>query len=174
VRSLGTLAGMLTLAVAGLGAPELASAQNVSIGVQTTNMQLGVNLGPAPPPLVVIPAPVIAVPAGPPPPAVYYAPNLPYNYFVYRKAHYLFHDGRWFRSGRYDGPWTSIAIAQVPRPILAVPVEHYHVRPAHWKQHGPPPWAHDRQRERGWEQGRGRGHGQHGEGHDRGHGKDRG
>jgi hypothetical protein len=33
----------------------------------------------------------------------------------------------------HDGPRTAIAIANVPRPILAVPVEHYRNRPGHWE-----------------------------------------
>ncbi len=169
MRSLGTIAGMLALAIAGLSLPEMAGAQAVSIGVQTTNMQLGINLGPAPPPLVVVPAPVVV--AGPPPPPVYYAPSLPYNYFVYGKVHYLYHEGRWFRSARYDGPWTSIGIAHVPRPILAVPIDHYRVRPGHWKQHGPPPWAHERVRERRWDREHGHGPGSHA---DKDHEKHRG
>ena len=165
-------AGLLALAV-GAGLAGTAHAQSVSIGVQTNNMQLGINLGPTPPPLVAVPGPVVAVP-GPPPPPVYYAPDLPYNYFVYQNLYYLYHDARWFRARHYNGPWTAIAIAQVPRPILAVPVQHYHNRPAHWEQHGPPPWAHERERERQWEQAHGRGHARAAGPHGRGHGEDRG
>jgi len=164
------LASVLIVAVVGLGLPGLAHAQNVSIGVQTNNMQLGINLGPTPPPMVVVPAPVVVAPGVAAPPPVYYAPNLPYNYFVYQKYHYLYHEGRWFRGRHYNGPWTAIAITQVPRPILAVPVEHYRVPPAHWEHHGPPPWAHERERERDWE--REHGHDQGKGHHDHGHGKD--
>lgn len=155
-------AGILAVAAVGVGLPGMAHAQSVSIGVQTDSMHLGIHIGPPPPPLVVVPGPVVVAPGppGPPPPPVYYAPNLPYNYFVYRHVYYLYHGGRWFRARRYDGPWTAIAIAQVPRPILAVPSEHYRNRPAHWEQHGPPPWAHERERERDWERQHGRGHGQ--------------
>ncbi|HWU37606.1 MAG TPA: hypothetical protein VN203_08110, partial [Candidatus Acidoferrum sp.] len=103
----------------------------------------------------------------PPPPPVYTAPGLPYNYFVYQHVYYLYHEGRWFQAHRYDGPWTAIAIAQVPRPILAVPVQHYKVRPEHWKKHGPPPWAQEGERERGGKREHGHGH----EG-DRGHKQD--
>jgi hypothetical protein len=151
------LASILTVAAVGMGLPGMAHAQNVSIGVQTNNMQLGINLGPTPPPMVAVPAPVVVAPGVPVPPPVYYAPNLPY--------HYLYHEGRWFRGHHYNGPWTAIAIAQVPRPILAVPVQHYHNRPSHWEHHGPPPWAQERERER---------HEDHGHGHGHGHDKDRG
>ena len=145
---------VVALAAASMGGSSTAHAQSVSIGVQTNNVQLGINLGPTPPPLVVVPGPVVAAP-GPP---VYYAPNLPYNYFVYGNIYYLYRDARWFRARHYDGPWTAIAIAQVPRPVLAVPVEHYRNRPERWAHHGPPPWAGEREREHQWEQEHGRGH----------------
>ena len=170
MRQVAVLAGILAVTAAGVGLPGLAQADSVSIGVQTNNMQLGINIGPTPPPLVVVPGPAVAGPPGPPPPPVYTAPGLPYTYFVYQKAYYLYHEGRWFRARRHNGPWTAIAIAQVPRPILAVPVEHYRVRPSHWEHHGPPPWAHER--ERGGEHDRGHGHDQDGHQRDRGHGKD--
>lgn len=152
------------------GGPSTAHAQSVSIGVQTNNVQLGINLGPTPPPLVVVPGPVVAAP-GPP---VYYAPNLPYNYFVYQNVYYLYHDARWFRARHYDGPWVAVAIGQVPGPVLAVPVDHYRNRPGHWAQHGPPPWAHEREREHQWEQAHGHGQDRDRGPHERGHGEGRG
>ncbi len=162
-------AGILVVA-AGIAMPAGAHAQSVSLGVQTNNLQLGINLGPTPPPLAVVPAPAVAVP-GPP---VYYAPGLPYNYFVYRNVYYLFRDARWFRARHYGGPWVAIAIAQVPRPILAVPVDFYRERPARWARHGPPPWAHERASEHRWEKDYGRGHGQVEGRHDHGRGRERG
>jgi hypothetical protein len=151
------VAGILIAAAVGVALP--AHAASVNIGVQTSSIKLGINLGPTPPPVVVVPGPAVVGPPGPPPPPpVYYAPNLPYNYFVYQKTYYLYHQGRWFRARRYNGPWTAIAIAQVPRPILGVPVEHYHVPPAHWKHHGPPPWAHEKEQEQHENRGHGYGH----------------
>ena len=163
-------ASILGVTVVAASVPAPARADSLSIGVQTSNLNLGINLGPAPPPLVVVPGLVVA---GPPPPPVYTSPNLPYNYFVYERFHYLYHEGRWLRARRHDGPWTVIAISQVPRPILAVPIERYKVRPAHWTHHGPPPWAHERVREREWERDHGRGHDRGDDRHGRGHGKDR-
>ncbi|HWT80391.1 MAG TPA: hypothetical protein VN648_16535, partial [Candidatus Methylomirabilis sp.] len=127
-----------------------------------------------PPPLAVVPGPVVVAPGppGPPPPPVYTAPDLPYNYFVYQRVYYLYHEGHWFRARRHGGPWTAIAIAQVPRPVLAVPVEHYRVKPSDWEHQGPPPWAHERERERGREHDRERGHGRDGNHHDRDHHED--
>ncbi len=115
-------ASFLGVTALGLAQAGPAGADNLSIGVQSSAVNLGITLGPTPPPLVVLPGPVVA---GPPPPPVYIAPHVPYNYFAYTKYHYLYHDGRWLRARRHDGPWTVIAIAQVPGPILAVPVERY-------------------------------------------------
>ena len=155
------LASLLGAAVVGLSLPGPARADSLNIGVQTNNLNLGINIGPTPPPLVAVPAPVVVAPGppGPPPPVVYAAPSLPYNYFVYRKIYYLYRDGYWLRARNYRGPWTVISIAQVPRPVLSVPVEHYKERPPHWEHHGPPPWAQEKERER---------HDKHGHGHERG------
>jgi hypothetical protein len=122
-----------------------ATAQNVSIGISTPGVNFGLNIG-APPPLV-------AVPGLP----VYQAPSVPDNYFVYQGYYYLFHGGTWFYSPHYNGPWMSLVIHQVPRPLLAVPVPYYKKPPSHWKKHGPPPWAeargHDKERGHGKEKG---------------------
>jgi hypothetical protein len=162
---LATLLGGMIL---GLGLPGTAHPDSFSLGVQTNNMSLGIQLGPAPPPLGGVPAPVVVAPGppGPPPPVVYTAPNLPYNYFVYEKRYYLYREGHWFRARHYDGPWTVISISQVPRPVLAVPVDQYRERPAHWKHHGPPPWARERERERHGSKEHARQ--DHGHGHDKG------
>jgi hypothetical protein len=133
-----------------LGAWPLASAtaQNVSIGISTPSVNFGLNIG-APPPLV-------AVPGLP----VYQAPSVPDNYFAYQGYYYLFHGGTWFYSPHYNGPWMSLVIHQVPRPILVVPVPYYKKPPSHWKKHGPPPWAeakgYDKERGHGKEKGHGK------------------
>ncbi len=171
MRRAAWLLFVLVIVVAGTSWSGTGYAQ-VSVGVQTPGVQLGIQIGPTPPPLVIVPQPVVVTP-GPPPPPVYYAPSVAYNYFVYQNVHYVYNEGRWFRGRHHNGPWTAIAIAQVPRPILAVPIEHYHARPAHWKQHGPPPWKYEREREREWRHDRGRGHDKnHGHGGGRGHNKD--
>jgi hypothetical protein len=116
---------------------------------------------PPPAPVVVTPPPPVVIVPPPPPPVVsidftigsrpqfvavsgtpvYYAPSVSYNYFFYGKNYYLFHGELWFSAASYNGPWTAIAFERVPRPILTVPVEYYRRPPAHWKKHGPPPWA---------------------------------
>ena len=149
-------AGLLSIVAVGLGPPGLACAESLSIGVQTSSVHLGIHIG-GPPRLVVVPGT-----------AVYQAPSLPYNYFVYQKQYYLFHDGMWLSGRHHDGPWTVIAVERVPRSIRGVPVNYYKNKPAHWKQHGPPPWAEakGRDKDRGYE-------GEKGHGGDKGHGKDK-
>jgi hypothetical protein len=131
-RRTSLLLAALTFALSlGLAAPTTAH--------PTIGINLGINLG-APPPLVTIP--------GLP---VYYAPTLPYNYFLYGDAYYAFMNEHWYYAPAYNGPWTLIQITRVPPPILSVPVQYYKVPPGHWRESpGPAPWAH---------QGRGRGHG---------------
>jgi hypothetical protein len=97
--------------------------------------RVGVNLGihlTAPPPLAVVP--------GFP---VYYAPTLLYNYFMYGNVYYVFLNNRWYYAPTFNGPWVRIAVAQIPPPILAVPVEYYRAPPEHWRRPGPPPWAEE-------------------------------
>jgi hypothetical protein len=162
MRRVLLLVSLLGAVALGLGLPGSAPADSFRLGVQTKDVDLGIRIGSTPPPLVAVRAPVVVAPgpAGPPPPVVYTAPNLPYNYFVYENRYYLYREGTWFRARHHNGPWTVIGIAQVPRPVLAVPAEHYHERPAHWQKHGPPPWAreHERERDRHAHQERGHGH----------------
>ncbi len=175
MRRATLVAGILAAAAAGLVHPGLAHADNLSVGVQTSSMSLGINIGNTPPPVVAVPGPVVAVPPGrpgPPPPVVYTAPDLPYNYFVYQKYHYLYHEGRWFRARGHNGPWTVLAIQQVPRAVLAVPVEHYKARPERWAHHGSPPWAQERERERERDKHGDHKGGKHGGGHGHGKGRD--
>jgi hypothetical protein len=110
-------------------APGTVQADNVSIGISTPSVNFGLNVGSKPP--------LVAVPGLP----VYHAPAVAHNYFVYGGYYYLFHEGTWFYSSYYNGPWFSLVIHQVPRPILAVPVAYYKkVPPGHWKKSGPPDW----------------------------------
>jgi len=123
---------IIVLAV-GLATPWLAAspaiADNVSVGISTPSVNFGLNIG-SPPPLVAV--------QGLP---VYHAPSVQHNYFVYDRYYYLFNEGTWFYSSHHNGPWFSLAIHQVPRPILSVPVTYYkRVPPGHWKKHGAPDW----------------------------------
>ena len=118
----------VTLAALGLLVTP-AGADNVSVGISTPSASFSLQIG-SPPPLVVVP--------GLP---VYHAPSVPDNYFVYGGNYYLYHQGMWFYSHYYNGPWISLVIHQVPQPVLSVPVRYYRQPPSHWKHGGPPPWA---------------------------------
>jgi hypothetical protein len=112
-----------------LSVPVPAQADNVSIGISTPSVNFGLNVGSKPP--------LVAVPGLP----VYHAPAVAHNYFVYDGYYYLFNEGAWFYSSHHNGPWFSLVIHQVPRPILAVLVTYYKkVPPGHWKKSGPPDW----------------------------------
>jgi hypothetical protein len=134
-------AGLAALAGASLFFSTPARATSLSVGVRTDSVNLGIRIGEEPR--------WVLVPGTP----VYEAPGLPYNYFYCNGGYYLYREGTWFRAASYNGPWTVIAIEQVPRPILRVPAEHYRERPEHWNRGGPPPWAaaqrHEKRRERG-------------------------
>ncbi|HSB70380.1 MAG TPA: hypothetical protein VLT62_13695 [Candidatus Methylomirabilis sp.] len=132
MRRATLLAAILAVAAAGLLLAGPSWADSLSVGVQTDSLSLGINIG-SPPPVVVV--------TGTP---VYHAPDLPHNYFVYRKHYYLYHEGVWLSAKHYNGPWTVIALEQVPPSILIVPAKYYKARPAHWKKSGPPPWAHEK------------------------------
>lgn len=130
MRSTILFATILGMAAAGLPLPGPTMADNLSVGIRTDGLSLGINIG-EPPKLVVVP--------GTP---VYHVPTVNYNYFFYDGRYYLFHSGAWYFSAFYNGPWTVVALQQVPQAILTVPVEYYRVPPGHWKKkHGPPPWA---------------------------------
>jgi hypothetical protein len=72
---------------------------------------------------------LIVVPGVP----VYYARSAPANVFFYADDYWAFHDGGWYVSPTWNGPWTVVASVHVPVPILRIPVGYYSVRPSHWK-----------------------------------------
>jgi hypothetical protein len=118
---------MLAAAAAMLVTTTLATAQDVKIDI-------GFGVPPivlaAPPQLVVVPGTL-----------VYYAPDVPANCFFHKGRYYTLANGAWFTAPVYNGPWALIQIGQVPPPVLAVPVEYYHIPPGHLTKQGPPPWA---------------------------------
>ena len=144
------------------GAPSMGQAQ-----VQV-HVDLGFHL-PTPPKLVVVPQV----------PAVRYVPvaTTPGNLFYYDGQYWAFAYQGWYVSGGHNGPWVYVAPEFVPRPVLLVPVQYYHVPPGHWKKwergHAPhwredwgPEWADKRQwkRDRNGDdrddhRGKGKGHG---------------
>ena len=115
-------------------------------------VRVGVDIGirlPGPPALVVVPG----VP-------VYYAPRAPANVFFYSHHYWVFTDGGWYVGPTWNGPWSVVEPAHVPRPILQVPVRYYRAPPPpwkHWRREGPPRWdppygreGREEAREREW------------------------
>ena len=120
--------GMLTACALGL----------VPLALVEAQINIGINSGAPPPPIVITAPPqLVVIPGGP----VSYAPALPYNYFFYGGKYYVVHEGAWFMGPAYHGPWTFVAVEKVPKPVLRVPVGYYKIPPGHLKDKGPPPWA---------------------------------
>jgi hypothetical protein len=97
--------------------------------VTEAQVQVHVDIGfhlPAPPKLIVVPQV----------PTVRYVPvaTTPGNLFYYDGQYWAFAYQGWYVSGGYNGPWVYVAPQFVPRPVLLVPVQYYHVPPGHWKQ----------------------------------------
>jgi hypothetical protein len=103
------------------------------------DVTVNVNLGPPPPAVVVAAPPALVVVPGVP--VVQYVPSLQVDLFVHDKRWYYPHGGYWYVGPSYRGPWTPIAFAKLPQPIVVVPVQYYKVPPGHVKHKdkgGPP------------------------------------
>lgn len=123
--------------IIGASALELAV---MPVPVQADSVSIGVNIGAPPPPPIAFaaPPPLVVVPGTP----VYYAPTVSVNLFAYGGRYYSHHNGAWFMAANYSGPWGFIGVAQVPQPVLGVPMAYYKIPPGHLKKGGgPPPWA---------------------------------
>ena len=134
----------LLLMLFGLVPP--ATAQ-VSIGIGTPNVSIGINLQTYPQ--------LVPVPGYP----VYYAPQLRSNYFFYDGMYWIYQDDRWYASSWYNGPWGVVAPEVIPVFILRVPVRYYRRPPPYfrgWQPDAPPRWGQQwgnewEQRRSGWD-----------------------
>jgi hypothetical protein len=100
------------------------------------DVQIDIGLG-VPPIVLAAPPQLVVVPGT----SVYYAPDIPANYFFHKGRYYTVVNGVWSMAPAYSGPWAVIQIGKVPPPVLSVPVEYYKIPPGHVKKKGPPPWA---------------------------------
>jgi hypothetical protein len=91
---------------------------------------------------------------------VYYAPDLPSNYFFYDGLYWLYQGDDWYASSWYNGPWDYVAPESVPYFVLRVPVRYYRRPPVYfggwqasaaprWNEHWGSAWSQQRQ---GWDQ----------------------
>ena len=145
-----------------------------------TSVRFNINLGNAPPP------PVVVVQHAPhtvwmPETRVYVSDDRDFDddYFQCGAFWYSYHDGWWYRSRTWRGPFAVIDYREVPHSIAITPERR-------WKHHwnGLPPgqarrhnvYVEDRgprvERARDYDHGRGHDNGRgHGKGHDKDHGK---
>jgi hypothetical protein len=124
----------------GLLAPAFAQ---VSIGIGTPNVQIGITL-PVYPELV-------RVPNHP----VYYAPRLGANYFFFDGLYWVYEGDDWYASAWYNGPWGRVAPHAVPVYLLRVPLRYYRRPPEYFRsgrRDAPPRWNEHWGRD--WEQQR--------------------
>ena len=116
--------------------------------VSTADTSVNINIGPPPPIVLAAPPPLVVVPGVP---VVGYAPSAHVDLFLFDKRWYYSHGGYWWIGPTHKGPWTYVAVANLPRSIVAVPVRYYKVPPGHLKKlngAGPP----------GHSKGKGKGH----------------
>lgn len=103
----------------------------VSIGIRSANVSIGINL-PVYPHLVRVP--------GYP---VYYASDLDANYFFYDGYYWVYYDDYWYASDWYNGPWYLVDPFYVPAFVLRVPVRYYRLPPRYflsWRRDAAPRW----------------------------------
>jgi hypothetical protein len=111
------------------GSPALAQ---VSIGIATPGVSIGINL-PVYPSLVRVP--------GYP---VYYAPGMRTNFFFYDGMYWVYQQDNWYASSWYNGPWSQVGPDAVPLFVLRVPVRYYRNPPQYfrdWRADAPPRWG---------------------------------
>jgi hypothetical protein len=92
--------------------------------------------------------------------------------FSYGPYWYMSSGDFWYRSRSYRGPFVSVDVRTVPRPIFAVPAERWHHYPRSLER-----WHGDHDNGRGHAWGRYKEHDRgddddHGKGHGHGHGRD--
>ena len=131
-----------------------------------TAINIGVQLGNAPPPPMVVYREEprwVAVPHQ----RVYVVDDddIDYDYFRYGGSYYIFNSGCWYRGRSYRGPFMSIETRYVPRTIYGMGDRDYHWR--HHPQGMPPGLAKKMDRDGdgppGWRHGKGKwkDHGDH-------------
>ncbi len=116
------------------------------VAAAEVNISIGV---PPPPPLpFAAPPDVVVVPSEAS--DVYLVPNTAGLYF-HGGYWYRFHEGRWFRSDIYNGPWAYVEQPRVPRAVVVIPPDyilgvppgyhriHYGDFHGHWRD-----WSRDR------------------------------
>lgn len=93
------------------------------------NVNIGAPAVVLPPPVITVQPQLMAVPGS----AVYTAPQVDFNVFLFGGKYWSHHNDVWFVAPRPGARWTRVAVATVPHEVRAVPVTYYKVKPKHAK-----------------------------------------
>lgn len=92
----------------------------LSIGIGSPNVNIGINIPVYPEFVVVLGYPV------------YYAPELEANFFFYDGLYWVYQDDNWYESSWYNGPWWFLDPEAVPLYVLRIPVRYYRQQPRYF------------------------------------------
>jgi len=126
--------------------PNSIAGVTVNVGTPDVNIRIG----PPPPVVIESPPPMVVVPGT----YVYIAPDVGADILFYHGHWYRPHRGYWFSAPTYNGPWTYVAPARVPRAIVELPPGYRRLPPGHQRI----PYEHVRgnwekwEREKHWHQ----------------------
>ncbi|MGD0281842.1 MAG: hypothetical protein ABSB95_05725 [Dissulfurispiraceae bacterium] len=82
------------------------------------NLNIGVEVAAPPPPYAFAAAPDVVVIPGT---YVYMVPGIDADIMFYSGFWWRPFEGRWYRAGRYNGPWTYVVGGRVPHALMALP-----------------------------------------------------
>jgi len=121
------------------------------------NVNLNIN---APLPPIMLPGqpPLLPIPGA----YAYFAPDASVDIFFYHGYWYRPHEGRWYRSSDYNGPWRHLARERVPGAVVGIPHD-YRSRP---RAHQPVPYGEVKKNWGAWERDRHWDKQEHERGHD--------
>jgi hypothetical protein len=92
--------------------------------IAETNVNVGIRIPPPPPFLIPAPPPVVVIPRT----YVYAVPEIEVDILFYHGYWYRPHQGHWYKSRSYNGPWAYLPPRSVPRPLIHLPPD-YHRMP---------------------------------------------
>ena len=129
--------------------------------IAATNVNAAVRFPPPPPFLIPAPPPVVVIPRT----YVYAVPDVEVDILFHHGYWYRPHEGRWYRSRSYNGPWAYLPPRSVPRPLIELPPDHHRIPPGYrriphgdlrknwsgWERRRH--WDRDREWREGWQRG---------------------
>jgi len=164
----------------------ISAAASFALADTKSNFNLNVNVGV---PVVAAPAPPLPPPPLPPPPpgapqvvleaaprfilspalGFYVSVGVPYDIVFIDNHYYLNRDGRWYRSGRYNGPWAEVQRKRLPPGLR----KHRYEEIRRYRDDEYRRYEHDRGQYHGrWHEPGRYGHDKHNHGKHRGHHRD--